>query len=155
MLATETGLEPATFRSTVSPGPNGSHLTRQTLTRTPKSHGPQFGPQAGQKPGTNRQPARPAATFQTPGTATGDCTGTAPQLNPGEGDAPATPAPAPTAPGTALEAAQSAPDALAGVVAQLRDELAAQRAENAALRKTIEALTAALAKLAGAGAGND
>ena len=63
----------------------------------------------------------------------------------------ATPAPAATAPGRALGATESAPDALAGVVAQLRDELAAQRQENAQLRKTIENLTAALARLAGGG----
>lgn len=79
-------------------------------------------------------------------------------LDLGDLQAPAPGGPAattPTAPGTTLGAAQSAPDALAGVVGQLREELAAQRAENAALRKTIEALTATLAKLAGAGAGND
>ena len=42
-----------------------------------------------------------------------------------------------------------APGGLAAIVDALRDELAAQRAENAALRKTIEDLTATIAKLAG------
>ena len=64
-----------------------------------------------------------------------------------------TPAPAAPAPGTGPAAPTSAQDALAAIIGQLQNELAAQRAENAALRKTIETLTATLAKLAGAGAG--
>ncbi len=55
----------------------------------------------------------------------------------------------PTAPRRGTEAPQGDPGDLGGVIAQLREELAAQREENARLRESLAALTSALARLAG------
>ena len=115
------------------PDPNASHP--QAISQEPR--------RAGADAPTN--PAEKRLFAATAAIQTQDCHSN------GAGSQGAAPAPAGDCPQNAQKATEDDALGLAGIVSLLREELAAQREENARLRETLSALALALARQGGGG----